>query len=102
MALDRMRSVRHTKQPFFVRPMSEFRRSLIGGNWKCNGEKDESPLFPLTVSHLSFFLGTVAEVNQMIDFLNSVEVPASSEVRDDILFIKIIFFRLSWRLHQSI
>eukprot|EP00604_Paraphysomonas_vestita_P002894 CAMPEP_0174818156 /NCGR_PEP_ID=MMETSP1107-20130205/784_1 /TAXON_ID=36770 /ORGANISM="Paraphysomonas vestita, Strain GFlagA" /LENGTH=256 /DNA_ID=CAMNT_0016029627 /DNA_START=54 /DNA_END=824 /DNA_ORIENTATION=- len=40
--------------------MSGFRRSLIGGNWKCNG--------------------TVAEVNQMIQFLNTVEVPASSEV----------------------
>lgn len=40
--------------------MSEFRRSLIGGNWKCNG--------------------TVDEVTNMVDILNKVEVPESSEV----------------------
>jgi triosephosphate isomerase len=41
--------------------MSGFRRALIGGNWKCNG--------------------TVAEVTQLIDLLNAVDVPASSEVK---------------------
>jgi triosephosphate isomerase (TIM) len=40
--------------------MSEFRRCLIGGNWKCNG--------------------TVAEVRDMIEMLNAVDVPATSEV----------------------
>ena len=41
--------------------MSEFsRRSLIGGNWKCNG--------------------TVEEVANMISILNNVEVPETSEV----------------------
>ena len=41
--------------------MSEFsRRSLIGGNWKCNG--------------------TVEEVAKMIAILNAVEVPDTSEV----------------------
>mmetsp|Transcript_241 Transcript_241/g.433 ORF Transcript_241/g.433 Transcript_241/m.433 type:complete len:258 (-) Transcript_241:109-882(-) len=40
--------------------MSEFRRSLIGGNWKCNG--------------------TVAEVAAMIENLNKVDVPSTSEV----------------------
>ncbi|CAE7619369.1 TPIP1, partial [Symbiodinium microadriaticum] len=40
--------------------MSNSRRCLIGGNWKCNG--------------------TVAEVNEMIRLLNGVDVPSTSEV----------------------
>jgi hypothetical protein len=44
----------HTKK------MSSFRRSFIGGNWKCNG--------------------TVALTAEIVSRLNAAEIPASSEV----------------------